>query len=70
MSTTRSRPKGKRRKHHRDHAVGLYLSLVERDIRAGKRVRDLPPALAATLKRAATTAAVNLDQPIDGDVAL
>ena len=54
---------------HVDPAIGSFLALLEKDIKSGRNVTALPPALAramlATLKRP-----VDLGEEIEGDVAL
>jgi antitoxin PrlF len=64
---TRARESGE----HADPAIEAFLGLIEKDIRAGKRVRALPNALARSmLARARTRRRVDLDEPIEGAVAL
>ena len=54
---------------HEDPAIEAFLGLLEADIRAGRHVQSLPDDLAkAMLANAAH--AVNLDEDIDGEVAL
>lgn len=54
---------------HEDPAIGAFLGLLEADIRAGRHVRSLPEDLAhAMLARAGQ--AVDLDEDIDGEVAI
>lgn len=54
---------------HEDPAIGAFLSLLARDIEAGRHVRGLPDELAhAMLMQAGRD--VNLTNEIDGDVAL
>lgn len=55
---------------HRDPALASFLKLLERDIAAGRHVRDLPKKLAASLCRAAMRTRVDLNELIDGDVEL
>jgi antitoxin PrlF len=54
---------------HEDPAIGAFLGLLEADIRAGRHLGTLPPDL-ADLLRANASHAVNLDDDIQGEVAL
>lgn len=54
---------------HRDPALGSFLKLLEKDIAAGRNVRDLPPSLAAALRKALKTK-VDLTESLEGDVEL
>lgn len=54
---------------HEDPAIGAFLSLLEADIRAGRNLGTLPPDLADMLLANASHA-VNLDDDIEGEVAL
>lgn len=54
---------------HTDPAISQFLKLLEVDIRAGRNVRSLPDALARAMLANAGHA-VNLDEEIEGDVAL
>lgn len=54
---------------HEDPAIGAFLDLLEADIRTGQHVHALPDDLAHAML-AATGRAVDLDDPIEGDVAL
>lgn len=54
---------------HKDPAIRSFLSLLARDIEAGRHVRGLPDELARAL-RAQAGHGVNLDEDIDGDVGL
>ena len=54
---------------HEDPAIGAFLDLLARDIRAGRHVRDLPEDLARAVCEHAGHG-VNPDEEIDGDVAL
>jgi antitoxin PrlF len=54
---------------HQDPAIGAFLGLLEADIRAGRHVQSLPEDLARALLANAGHG-VNLDEEIDGDVAL
>jgi antitoxin PrlF len=55
---------------HRDPALGAFLKLIENDIAAGRNVRDLPASMAAALRKAIKQAPADLNEPLDGDVAL
>jgi antitoxin PrlF len=55
---------------HRDPAVAAFLGLIEKDIAAGRHARDLPPALEKTLRQAIERNRIDLDETLDGDVAL
>ncbi len=54
---------------HEDPAIGAFLDLLARDIRAGRHVRGLPEDLARAMREQADRRA-DLDEDIDGDVAL
>jgi len=54
---------------HEDPAIGAFLNLLARDIENGQHIRALPQDLAQALLEQAGYA-VNLDEPIDGDVVL
>lgn len=54
---------------HEDPAIGAFLHLLEQDIRLGKHVSDLPEELAQAML-AALAHRVDLDEEIDGEVAL
>lgn len=54
---------------HDDPAIEAFLGLLEKDIRAGKRVRALPDALARVMLTNARRA-VDFDEAIEGKVAL
>ncbi|MBV9220806.1 MAG: type II toxin-antitoxin system PrlF family antitoxin [Methylobacteriaceae bacterium] len=55
---------------HRDPALVAFLELIERDLAAGRNVRDLPPDIAAALQRTMSEVQVDLDEKLSGDVAL
>jgi len=57
------------RPEHQDEAIGAFLALIESDIRAGRHVRSLPDDLARAMVANARHA-VNVDEEIEGDVAL
>jgi antitoxin PrlF len=54
---------------HEDPAIGAFLGLLEADIRAGRHLQSLPEDLARAMLANAGHA-VNLDEEIDGEVAL
>lgn len=54
---------------HKDPAIANFLALLEGDIRAGRNVRDLPEELAESM-RMAIRREVDLEEDIEGDVAL
>jgi len=54
---------------HEDPAIGAFLGLLEADIRAGRHVQSLPDDLARAMLANAHHA-VNLDEDIEGEVAL
>ena len=54
---------------HEDPAIEAFLGLLQRDIHAGKNVRLLPDELVQAMTANARLAA-NVDEQIDGDVAL
>lgn len=54
---------------HQDPAIGAFLNLLEADIRNGKHVGALPVELAQAMLASAGHA-LDLDEDIEGDVAL
>lgn len=54
---------------HEDPAIGAFLGLLEADIRSGRHVQALPEDLARAMLANAGRM-VNLDEDIEGDVAL
>ncbi len=54
---------------HRDPALAQFLSLIEKDIAAGRGLRKLPSGVAAAMRRALKVR-VRLDETLEGDVAL
>ncbi len=52
-----------------DPAISAFLGLLEADIRAGRRIQSLPEDLALALL-AQVGHVVNVDEDIDGEVAL
>jgi antitoxin PrlF len=55
---------------HRDPALAAFLGLIEKDIAAGRKLRDLPTGVAAALRRAIKEVRVDLDENLEGEVAL
>ena len=55
---------------HCDPALAAFLGLIEKDIAAGRNVRDLPAGLATALRRAMKELRVDLGGTLEGDVAL
>jgi antitoxin PrlF len=55
---------------HRDPALAAFLGLIEKDIAAGGNLHDLPTGLAAVMRRVSKEVAVDLDEKLEGDVAL
>ncbi|EHD20001.1 MULTISPECIES: type II toxin-antitoxin system PrlF family antitoxin [Brenneria] len=54
---------------HEDPAIGAFLSLLARDIEAGRHVRGLPEDLARSML-ANVGHGARMDEDIDGEVAL
>ncbi|MBF8675297.1 type II toxin-antitoxin system PrlF family antitoxin [Pseudomonas fulva] len=54
---------------HEDPAIGAFLGLLEADIRSGRNLTSLPEDLATTMLANANHS-VNLDEDIDGEVAI
>jgi len=54
---------------HEDPAIGAFLGLLEADIRSGRNLTTLPEDLAQAMLANANHC-VNLDEDIDGEVAL
>ncbi|MDE0223485.1 MAG: type II toxin-antitoxin system PrlF family antitoxin [Spirochaetaceae bacterium] len=54
---------------HEDPAIGAFLDLLERDIKAGRLIEQLPDGLARTVLED-TELDVDLHEPIEGDVDL
>lgn len=54
---------------HEDPAIGAFLDLLEADIRGGRNLTTLPDDLALTMLANANHS-VNLDEDIDGEVAI
>jgi antitoxin PrlF len=55
---------------HRDPALTAFLRLLENDIAAGRNLRDLPAAVATSLRRAMKEVPVDLDERLEGETAL
>lgn len=55
---------------HRDPALAAFLRLIEKDIAAGRNLRNLPAGVAATMRRAIKEVRVDLDEMLEGDVPL
>jgi antitoxin PrlF len=55
---------------HRDPAVAAFLGLLEKDIAAGRNVRDLPAGLTTAMRRAAKDVRLNLEEELEGNVDL
>ena len=53
---------------HRDPALGAFLGMIEKDITAGRHVRDLPANISASLRKAIKRVRVDLNKPLAGDV--
>lgn len=54
---------------HEDSAIGAFLGLLEADIRNGRNLTTLPEDLAQAMLANANLS-VNLDEDIDGEVAI
>ena len=54
---------------HEDPAIGAFLGLLEADIRSGRNLATLPDDL-AQIMLANANHSVNLDEDIDGEVAI
>jgi antitoxin PrlF len=54
----------------RDPALTAFLGLIEKDIAAGRNLSGLPTGVAAALRRALKEIRVDLDEKLEGDVAL
>ena len=55
---------------HHNPALAAFLGLIEKDITAGRNVRDLPAGAVAAMRRAMKELRVDLDEKLEGDVAL
>ena len=58
------------RQQHADPALDGLLSLVERDVAAGRNVGGLPAELLSALREAAREVEVDLEDRLEGDVAI
>jgi antitoxin PrlF len=54
----------------RDPALLAFLALIEKDIAAGRNVRDLPPRLTTAMRKAMKQVRVDLDERLEGEVSL
>jgi antitoxin PrlF len=50
---------------HRDPALGAFLELMEKDIAAGRHIRDLPAELAVAMRHAIRHVEVDLNAPLE-----
>jgi antitoxin PrlF len=55
---------------HRDPVLASLLRLIENDIAAGRNVHDLPGVIVTAMRKAAKQAKIDLDETLEGDVAL
>ena len=55
---------------HHDPALGSFLQMLEKDIAAGRSMRDLPVGLLSAMRRAAKEVHVDLDEELEGEVVL
>lgn len=57
---------------HHDPALGAYLALIEKDLAAGRNLRDLPNGLARAMKRVMGEVPFELDESksLEGDSVL
>jgi antitoxin PrlF len=55
---------------HRDPALVAFLGLIKKDIAAGRNIRDLPASVIAAMRRAMKEVRVDLNENLEGDVAL
>src|SRR4029077_3758988 len=55
---------------HRDPALAAFLELIEKDLAAGRGLRDLPAGIAAAMRRVMKNVPVDLDETLEGAVAL
>jgi antitoxin PrlF len=55
---------------HHDPTLVAFLGLIEKDIAAGRNVRDLPAGVAAAMRRAAREVRVDLQEKLEDDVEL
>jgi antitoxin PrlF len=57
-------------KEHDDPALNGLLRLIERDIASGRNLSGLPRDLVAVMQEAVRDVHVDLDEPLEGEVAL
>ncbi len=55
---------------HRDPALSAFLGLIEQDIAAGRQLHSLPAEVATALRRAMREVKVDLNETLEGRVAL
>jgi len=55
---------------HEDPALAAFLGLIAKDIAAGRNVGDLPAGVIAAMRRAMKKIRIDLDETLEGDVAL
>jgi hypothetical protein len=55
---------------HEDPALSRFLDATEKDIASGRNVGNLPGRMLASMRRAMFLAAVDLEEPLTGDVTL
>jgi antitoxin PrlF len=55
---------------HDDPAIWAFLRLIEKDIEAGRNLRELPRDLLRAMRRARKSVRVDLSEPIEGEVSL
>jgi antitoxin PrlF len=54
----------------RDPALAAFLALIEKDIAAGRNIKNLPAGVLSALRRAMAEVPVDLDGKVEGEVAL
>jgi antitoxin PrlF len=57
-------------KEHEDPALNGLLGLIERDIASGRNISGLPGDLLAAMREAVRDIPIDLDGPLEGEVAL
>ena len=55
---------------HGDSAIGAFLDQIEADFRAGRNLQSLPKGLSRAMLAAGSGHAADLDEDIDGHMAL
>jgi antitoxin PrlF len=55
---------------NRDPALVAFLALIEKDIAAGRNIKNLPAGVLSALRRAMAEVPVDLDGKVEGEVAL